>query len=457
MRDFAVLVVDDEEEARRRLTGTLAREFRADSAGDGAEALQKLAAASYDLVLLDHRMPGMSGLEVLRRIKQDQPQTLVIMVTAHGDLSLAIECMKSGAEDFTVKPIVLDSLKQKIRALAERKELAAENRRLREQLDQQFRFDDLVGESRPFTEMLAKIQTLAELPIPVLILGESGTGKELVARAIHRNSPRRDRTFLAVNCGAFPENLLASELFGHSKGAFTDAREAKPGLFVAAERGTLFLDEIGESSMNVQVQLLRVLETSEVMPVGSAAPRKVDTRIVAATNRDLEAEAREGRFRQDLFFRLWKVPIQVPSLRDRAEDIPLLAAHFLAKYSSALNKRVREFSPEALRLLVQYHWPGNIRELQNVVERAVIFASADTLSPEHLLLGPSQKSSAPGTPSYFAGEWQEARAEFERAYLVHRLRESGGNISEAARAAGMDRRNFRDKLQAYGITTDSNG
>jgi two-component system response regulator AtoC len=457
MRDFGVLVVDDEEEARRRLARALAGEFRTETAGTGAEALQKLAEASYELVLLDHLMPGMSGLEVLRKIKQEQPQTPVIMVTAQGDLSLAIECMKSGAEDFVVKPIVLESLKQKIRALAERRELAAENRRLRAELDQHLRFDDLVGESRPFTEMLAKIEQVAGLSIPILIHGESGTGKELVARAIHRNSSRRDRAFLAVNCGAFPDTLLASELFGHVKGAFTDAREARPGLFAAADRGTLFLDEIGESSAGVQVKLLRVLETGEVLPVGSTTPRKVDTRIVAATNRDLEQEVQEGRFRQDLFYRLWKFPIRVPPLRDRPEDIPQLAGHFLARYSVELNKRARGFSQEALRLLAQYHWPGNVRELQNVVERAVIVANADTILPEHLLLGASQKSSAPGTEPYFTSEWQEARAEFERAYLVHRLRESGGNISEAARAAGMDRRNFRDKLQTLGITAEHYG
>jgi two-component system, NtrC family, response regulator AtoC len=457
MRDFGVLVVDDEEEASRRLARALAGEFRADTAGTGAEALQKLAEASYELVLLDHLMPGMSGLEVLRKIKQEQPQTPVIMVTAQGDLSLAIDCMKSGAEDFVVKPIVLESLKQKIRALAERRELAAENRRLRAQLDQHLRFDDLVGESRPFTEMLAKIQQVAGLSIPVLIHGESGTGKELVARAIHRNSPRRDRLFLGVNCGAFPDTLLASELFGHVKGAFTDAREARPGLFAAADRGTLFLDEIGESSAGVQVKLLRALEAGEVLPVGSATPRKVDTRIVAATNRDLEQEVREGRFRQDLFYRLWKFPVRVPPLRERQEDIPQLAGYFLARYSSELNKRVREFSADALRLLAQYHWPGNVRELQNVVERAVIVANSDTISPEHLLLGTSQKSSVPGAEPYFTSEWQEAKAEFERAYLIHRLRESGGNISEAARAAGMDRRNFRDKLQALGITAEQYG
>lgn len=455
MREPSVLVVDDEEEARRRLIRALAGEFRAETASNGAETLHKLAEASYDLVLLDHLMPGMSGLEVLRRIKQEQPQTPVIMVTALGDLSLAIECMRSGAEDFVVKPIVLESLKQKIRSLAERRELAAENRRLRAELDQRLRFDDLVGESRSLNQILTAIQQVAGLPTPVLIHGESGTGKELVARAIHRNSPRRERAFLAVNCGAFPDTLLASELFGHAKGAFTDAREAKPGLFVAASGGTLFLDEIGESSPGVQVQFLRVLGNGEVLPVGSTTPRKVDTRIVAATNRDLEHEIQKGRFREDLFYRLSTFPIRVPPLRERQEDIPLLASYFLARYSSEIKKRIQGFSQEALRLLTHYHWPGNIRELQNVVERAVIVATSDIISPDHLLLGAWQKASATGTESFFANEWHEAKAAFERAYLVHRLHESGGNISEAARAAGMDRRNFRDKLQSYGIITEN--
>jgi DNA-binding NtrC family response regulator len=452
MRNFGVLVVDDDEEARRRLARALAGEFRTDSASSGEEALRKLGEAGHDLVLLDHRMPGLSGLEVLRRIRREQPQTLVIMVTAVGDLSLVIECMKSGAEDFVVKPIVVEGLKQKIRTLAERQDLAAENRALRTELDQRARFEDMLGESRAFTEMLGALQQVAGLSIPVLVYGESGTGKELVARAIHRNSPRCGRAFLAVNCGAFPDTLLASELFGHVKGAFTDARESKQGLFAAADGGTLFLDEIGESSAVVQVQLLRVLETNEILPVGSTTPRKVSVRVIAATNRDLEHEVRERRFREDLFYRLWKFPIRVPPLRERPDDIPRLADHFLKRYSRDLNKPILGFSREAMGLLEQYHWPGNVRELENAVERSVIITTEEEVRPEHFLLGSRPRASAPGSSAFFDADWSEAKAGFERAYFLHRLREAGGNVSEAARAAGMDRRNFRDKLQSFGVS-----
>jgi DNA-binding NtrC family response regulator len=453
MRDFGVLVVDDEEEARRRLAKALAGEFKTESAGSGEEALRKLAQTRYDLVLLDHKMPGLSGLDVLRRIKREQPQTMAIMVTAVSDLSLVVECMNSGAESFVVKPVDLEGLREKIRALAERQRLAAENRSLRTELDQRARFDDLVGESRPFTEMLAQVNQVAGLPIPVLIHGESGTGKELVARAVHRNSPRGGRVFLPVNCGAFPETLLASQLFGHVKGAFTDAREAKQGLFEAADGGTLFLDEIGESSAGVQVQLLRVLEAGEVLPVGATAPRKVSARVIAATNRDLEREVRERRFREDLYYRLWKFPIRVPPLRERPDDILPLAGHFLARYTREVNKRTQGFSREAMRLLERYHWPGNVRELQNAVERAVIITTEEELRPEHFLLGSRPQATGSGSGALFEEEWSEAKAGFERAYFLHRLREAGGNVSEAARSAGMDRRNFRDKLLAHGVSS----
>ncbi len=455
--DFPVLVVDDEEEARKRLARGLAKEFQADTAAGGEEALDRLAQAAYGLVLLDHKMPGMSGLETLRRIKREHPQTPVIMVTAVDDMALAVECMRSGAEDFAVKtPALVEALRPKIRALAERRELAAENRRLRAELDRQARFDELLGESAPFTAMLAQVRNVAALPIPVLVHGESGTGKELVARALHANGPRRGRAFLAVNCGEFPDTLLASELFGHVKGAFTGA-EAKQGLFTAADGGTLFLDEIGESSAGVQVQLLRVLDSGEVRPVGSTTPRQVDVRVVAATNRDLEHEVRQGRFRTDLFHRLWQFPIRVPPLRERREDVALLAAHFLARYAREFKKPLAGFSQEALHVLERYDWPGNVRELRNVVARAVVDAGGEEIQPHDLPLGPRPPAAAPGAAgapageALLAGEWRQARAAFERAYVARLLRETGGNVSEAARRAGLDRRNFRDKMQAHGL------
>lgn len=455
MPDFRVLIVDDEVEIRRLLTQALAREFDTSSAGDGYEALRQIEEQPFDVVLLDHGLPGLSGLDVLRRIKSSHPDTHVMMVTALDDLSLVIESIRTGAEDYIVKPIVLDGVKQKIRSLSRQRDLAAENHQLRRELDQRYRFDELLGESPAFLEMLSAVERVSTLNIPVLIHGESGTGKELVARAIHRNSSRKERAFLGINCAAFPDTLLASELFGHNRGAFTDAREAKKGLFVAADRGTLFMDEIGEITASFQAQLLRVLQTGEVLALGSTTPRVVDVRLVAATNRDLEQEVASGRFRQDLFFRLWKFPIRVPALRERRDDIPILANAFLQRFSRELNKNVAGFAEEAVRRLVTYAWPGNIRELENTIERAVILQDGPQIQARDLLLGSERHDSATDSGRFLEGNWQEAKRRFERAYLRQVIAAAGGNISLAARNAGMDRGNFRDKMNQYGLSAES--
>ncbi len=453
MSRFYVLIVDDEEEARRHLTHALLGEFQAEAARNGAETLEKLEGGGVDLVLLDQRMPGLSGLEVLREIKKRYPEVDVIMVTAVEDRSVVVECIKSGAEDFIVKPIGIPGLKQKIRNLSKRRSLVAENQRLRSELDRQARFDELVGESQAFMEVLEAVRKVAPMRIPVVVWGESGTGKELVARAIHHNSPRRENAFLAVNCGAFAENLLATELFGHVQGAFTDAREAKRGLFLAADGGTLFLDEIGETSPSFQVQLLRVLENGEILPIGSTTPRSVDTRIVATTNRDLERAVAKGTFREDLYFRLWRFPIRVPGLRERKDDISQLSHHFLARYNKELTKRVQGFSEEAMAALMRYDWPGNIRELKTAVERGVILAEGAEIQLEHLFFR-SDRQSASAASALFEGPWQDAKKRFERAYLVNTLRNAGTNVSQAARESGMDRKNFRDKMKNHGISLD---
>jgi DNA-binding NtrC family response regulator len=456
MADFRILVVDDEDDFRRLMTQSLGQEFQVGSARDGAEALRLMEQRPFDVVLLDHGLPGLTGLEVLRRIKDSFPETRVIMVTAFDALSLVIECIRAGAEDFIVKPVVVDAVKKKIRSFGERLYLAAENHRLRTELDQRQRLDDMLGESPAFVEMLGKIERVASLAIPILVHGESGTGKELVARAIHRNSSRRSKAFLGINCAAFQDNLLASELFGHVRGAFTDAREAKKGLFTAADGGTLFMDEIGEISPSFQAQLLRVLQTGEVLPVGATVPQAVDVRIVAATNRDLNEEVERGRFRQDLFFRLWKFPIRVPALRERPEDIPLLSNAFLRRYNQELKKGVQGFTEAAARRLVRYSWPGNVRELENAIERAVILQDGDRIQPEDLLLGNERREDAAGM-DLFEGEWNEAKRRFEKAYIQKMIREAGGNVSQAARAAGMERGNFRAKMNAHGISADRGG
>jgi two-component system, NtrC family, response regulator AtoC len=456
MTDFRILVVDDEDDFRCLLSESLGQEFQVGAARDGAEALRLMEQRPFDVVLLDHGLPGLTGLEVLRRIKDAHPETRVIMVTAFDTLSLVIECIRAGAEDFIVKPVVVDAVKKKIRSFSAQLHLTAENRRLRAELDQRQRLDDMIGESPAFVEMLGKVERVAGLAIPILVHGESGTGKELVARAIHRNSPRRSKVFLGINCAAFQDNLLASELFGHVRGAFTDAREAKRGLFAAADGGTLFLDEIGEISQGFQAQLLRVLQTGEFLPVGATVPQAVDVRIVAATNRDLNEEVEKGRFRQDLFFRLWKFPIRIPALRERPEDIPLLANALLRRYTRELKKDVQGFSEAAARRLVHYAWPGNVRELENAVERAVILQDGERILPEDLLLGKERREDL-GGEDLFEGSWNEAKRRFEKAYFQRAIREGGGNVSLAARMSGMERTNFRAKLNVHGISPEKDG
>jgi two-component system response regulator AtoC len=441
--------VDDELDARRVLTQALGKEFDVVATDSGEDALRQLDEHSFDLVLLDYRLPGLSGIEVLREIRKTRPDVRVIMVTAFDHLPIVIECIRAGAEDYVVKPIVIDALKQKIRGLARQHDLAAENHRLRAELEQHQRFDDLLGESQALVEMLARISKVAPLQTPVLVYGESGTGKELVARAIHKNSSRGHRPFLVFNCAALDENLLASSLFGHLKGSFTGAAENKKGLFAAAEGGTLFLDEIGEISGGFQAQLLRVIEYGEILPVGSTTPKKVDVRLVAATNRDLELEVKQKRFREDLFHRLWVYPIRVPPLRERQADIPVLAMAFLQRFNRDLNKNLRGFSDKALRALDGYAWPGNVRELKNVIERVAICQEGERIEAGDLDLGIDRHDSQ--IAPFFEGQWHDAKRRFEKAYLLKVIQAAEGNISAAARIAGMERTNLKEKLSAYGI------
>ena len=448
--ELHVLIVDDDEKIRHLLTRAVSPECQAAAVATGEAALDRLAHRTYDLVLLDHGLPGLDGLEVLREIKKRHPETGVVMVTARNEISMVVACVRAGADDYIPKPIVPETIRHKIRALRQRRDLATENRHLRAELDQRSQFDEMIGESPAFVTMLGQLERVTGLDIAILIQGESGTGKELVARAVHRNSPRRQRAFLSINCAALQDSLLASELFGHEKGAFTDAREAKKGLFVEADGGTLFLDEIGEISPRFQAQLLRVLQNGEITPVGSSRSRSVNVRVVTATNRELKHEVDKGRFRHDLYYRLLKFPIRVPALRERPDDIARLAEYFLKRYSSELKKRIRGFSPSALRYLEGRAWPGNIRELENVIERSVILADGNVIERENLTL---EADHGPGDPGdgLFEGEWKAAKLRFEAAYVGKTLQASGGNISEAARLAGIDRRNFRHKIQAHGI------
>ncbi|MBW1873337.1 MAG: sigma-54-dependent Fis family transcriptional regulator, partial [Deltaproteobacteria bacterium] len=363
-----ILIVDDEENVRHQLTSFLKlRGFEVDSAADGLQALELYRQNSFDIVLCDVRMPKMDGMTFLGKVGSPDAPAAVIIMSAYGDLDLAREAVSKGAADYFSKPYKNDDLLLRISIVEQRLLLKRENIRLKQEIHRENSFENIIGRSDSMQLMFKTVEKIAEFKSTVLITGESGTGKELIARALHNRSPRRDKPFVAVNCGAIPENLLESELFGYIRGAFTDAIRNKQGLFEEADSGTLFLDEIGELPLGLQVKLLRVLQESEIRRVGENKPRKVDVRILAATIRDLLAEVKIGGFREDLFYRLNVLSIKIPPLRDRPEDIPMLVEHFLTRCNTKLGTNIAEVDPAAMKLLVEYSWPGNVRELENLV------------------------------------------------------------------------------------------
>jgi two-component system response regulator PilR (NtrC family) len=448
-----LLVVDDEESLREVLEIMFASEgYIVESASDGALALEKLALQAYDLILTDMRMPGANGLELLERVKQLYPETLVILMTAYSTTSQAVEAMKMGAYDYIVKPFNNEDIRLTVKKALEFSSLRHENRELRTQLQERRNsFDRIVGKSATMQQLYSMIEKVAPSTANVLISGESGTGKELVAKAIHHNSSRARNSFIPLNCGAIPENLLENELFGHEKGAFTGADQRKQGLFDFAHEGTLFLDEIAELPLAMQVKLLRVLQEKEIRPVGGSKSHQVDVRVLAATNRDLEALTREGKFRQDLFYRLNVVHLQLPPLRERREDIPLLAdslCRMLAPH------RDLGISPPMMRVLLDYSWPGNVRELENVLERSIILSENDTLEYASLpdALKHEQKSS--GHEIYLPDEGldlEEYLRDTERQLLTQALERSNGIKKRAARLLGLSFRSMRYRLEKLGL------
>ena len=380
MAKARILVVDDEKSMRDLLSITLEKEgYDVLTAAGGEPAIEALHRETVDAVITDLRMPKVDGLQVLRVAKEISPDTAVIVITAVASTETAVEAMKLGAYDYITKPFKLDEVNLIVRNALERKRLRDENLYLRRQLETQHRFENIIGKSGVIAEVFDTIRKIADSPSTAMLTGESGTGKELVARAIHFNSFRRDKPFVSVNCGAIPEGLMESELFGHVRGAFTGAVSNKIGLFSAAEAGTLFLDEITEIPALLQVKLLRAIQVREIRRVGDTKDIKTDVRLIAASNRNLEEAVQEGILREDLFYRLNVIPIQLPPLRDRREDIPLLVAHFLQKFSKELGKDVRGVTPEAMAVLERYRWPGNIRELENVLERAIVLGAGDML------------------------------------------------------------------------------
>jgi len=454
MPSARVLVVDDELSMRELLDITLRQEGYDVTLADGGEAaIRALDDTAFDLVVTDLRMRGVDGLAVLRAVKERAPGTAVLVVTAFASTDTAVEAMKLGAYDYVTKPFKLDELNLTIAGALERKHLQEENEALRRELHKERGFANFVGRSRKMVDVFETIRKIADTPSNVVITGETGTGKELVALAIHHESPRRDRPFVSVNCGAIPERLMESELFGHVKGSFTGAVTDTPGLFSAADGGTLFLDEITEVAPAVQVKLLRAIQERTIRRVGNTRDLRVDVRLVAASNRDLAGAVAEGVLREDLFYRLNVIPIKLPPLRERRDDIPLLVAHFIHKLAQETGKDVRGISPEALALLEQYHWPGNIRELENAIERAIVLGTGPILEVCSLPTELFRPMAARDVTLEIPPEGLDLEATLdgiERRLLRAALERSDGVQTRAAELLKMSFRQFRYKLQKRG-------
>jgi two-component system nitrogen regulation response regulator NtrX len=449
-----ILVVDDEKNIRSSLEGILKDEgYRVRGAGTGEELLKQIAQAAPDLVVLDVWLPGMDGLQALEEVKRLHPELPVIMISGHSTVETAVKATKLGAYDFIEKPLSLEKTVLAVRNALDHHRLEQENLALRQTLAERY---ELVGESPAIQALREQIRSAAPSHGRVLIRGESGTGKELIARAIHRQSLRAERPFVEVNCAAIPDELIESELFGHEKGSFTGATTKRRGKFEVADGGTIFLDEVGDMSLKTQAKVLRVLQEQTLERVGGSETLTVDVRVIAASNKDLEEEIRKGTFREDLFYRLNVIPFEVPPLRERREDIGLLASHFLHVFSREYGKRQKELSPDAMNLLVSYSWPGNVRELRNVIERMVIMVRQEVIGNDDvassLRLRPQGEPGALAAPADdLEGTLRDARDVFERAFILRRLRESHWNITRAAERLGIERSNLHRKMKAYGI------
>ena len=415
-----ILVVDDEEIIRESLSFVLKKEgYLVEEAENGKVAYDKIVADSFDVVITDLEMPGMKGIQLVEEIQKLNIQTSIIIITAYGSLDTAISALRNGASDYILKPIEFDEILIKIKKLFEIKDLLLENRILKKEIQRTYDYENIVGKSSLIKNVYDMIDTVAETDSTVLITGKSGTGKELVARALHFKSKRKNKAFIPVNCGAISENLIESELFGHKRGAFTGAISDKEGFFKAADGGTLFLDEVSELPLNLQVKFLRVLQEREFTPVGSTSPISVSIRFIASTNRDLKQEIKNSKFREDLFYRLNVIEINLPSIKEREEDIPVLADHFLNKYRKEMNKNIKGIDSEAMRALIGYDWKGEVRELENVIERAVIFAKEDFITLKDL---PQVFKPNDLVINHFrSGSLEDSVKSFERDYIMRAL------------------------------------
>jgi two-component system nitrogen regulation response regulator NtrX len=446
MTDTSVLIVDDEEGIRETLSGIFQDEgYNVMTAGSGEEALKILKEQSPDLVLLDVWLSGIDGIETLQEIKKTNPELPVVIISGHGNIELAVKATHVGAYDFLEKPLSLERVLLVARRALEKRTLEMENRALKEDLTRKLRF---IGNSMKMQQLREQIDMAAKSNSRVVILGESGSGKELVAHILHEKSPRDKKPFIEMNCAAIPQELIESELFGHEKGSFTGAFERKQGKFELAHEGTLFLDEIGDMSLATQSKVLRIIETQEFQRVGGSKNIKVDVRIIAATNKDLREEVKKGNFREDLLFRLNVIPIIVPPLRERKEDIPELVDYFLEYFAAEYGQKPKKITPDGLGMLQAYDWPGNIRELKNVIERFVIMNPSNIITAKNILIGESTRS------DYFAfNTLKEARDAFEKDFIAKKLEENNWNISKTSEILDIERSNLHRKIKVYEIKT----
>ncbi|MBL7542481.1 MAG: sigma-54-dependent Fis family transcriptional regulator [Bdellovibrionaceae bacterium] len=455
-----ILVVDDEESIREFLEIMLRKEgYEITLAEDGQKAKELLQKKSFDMIVSDLQMPNMTGIELLKYVRQDYPEVIFMMITAFGTTETAVEAMKMGAYDYLTKPFKIDEVRINISNALRSKNLEFENRSLKKELGKEFSFQNIIGNSPAMHYVFDLIKRVSQAPTNILVTGESGTGKEVIAKAIHYNGPLKDRPFVTINCGAIPENLMESEMFGHKKGSFTGAIADKPGLFEVADGGTLFLDEVGELPLSIQVKLLRSLQERVIRRVGSTEDTKVDVRIIAATNRNLEEMVQKGTFRQDLYYRLNVIHIKTPSLRERKEDIPLLAHHFLKKYNDKLNKNIGSISTEAMENLKKYDYPGNVRELENMIERTVALEGGATVLPESL---PPLVNTSTGRKLASSNEIEvtddgvdldKIIGQIEKELIIKSIHQANGVKKRAAKLLNITFRSMRYRIEKYNLGT----
>jgi two-component system, NtrC family, response regulator AtoC len=454
-----ILVIDDEKGNREALTLLLTNAgYKVNSAASGEEAMKILEKTSFEIIITDLFLPGVSGIDLLKKVKIDSPYTNVIVITGHASAESAVEAMKEGAFDYITKPFNFEKLTILVDKALEKSRLVAENLYLRQQLRGKYKFDNIIGHSLAMQQVFSRMEKIVQTDSTILILGESGTGKELVAKAIHFNGPRREKPFIAINCGAIPAELLESELFGHVRGSFTGAVSDKPGKFEAANGGTIFLDEIGTMPMHLQMKLLRVLQEQEVERVGSSKTIKLNVRVISATNSNLEGEVKKGHFREDLFYRLNVIPVVLPSLRERREDIALLARHFLQQTCAAMNRPLMSLSPGAMRALEAYDWPGNVREMENVIERTVTLTDGEVIERSDLPSDIGGEEEPGGSLNVFCPRLGEEGVdmpriieEMERCMIREAMQVSDGVKARAASLLGINRTTLVEKIKRLGL------